>query len=106
MAIDKQLTSFMPHTVTIAPYASKNAYGEDSFSATTRTASAYVEPNQQLAYGDQVNEKTTSKVAYISDTSITINDKITLPDSSTPEIASIVIHNEVVGLEHTMVTFV
>lgn len=105
MAIDKQLTNFMPHTVTIAPFASKNAYGEDSFSATTRSASAYVEPNQQLAFGDQVNEKTTSKIAYISDMNITINDKITLPDSSTPEIASIVIHDEVVGLEHTMVTF-
>ncbi len=106
MAIDKQLTSFMPHTVTIAPFATKNAYGEDSFSGTTRTASAYVEPNQQLAYGDQINEKTTSKIAYISDLNITMNDKITLPDSSAPEIASIVIHDEVVGLEHTMVTFV
>ncbi len=106
MAIDKQLTNFMPHTVTIAPFASKNAYGEDSFSGTTRNASAYVEPNQQLSYGDQANEKTTSKIAYISDMNITINDKITLPDSSTPEIASIVIHDEVVGLEHTMVTFV
>lgn len=106
MAIDKQLTSFMPHTVTIAPFTTKNAYGEDSYSATTRTASAYVEPNQQLAFGDQVNEKTTSKIAYISDLNITINDKITLPDSSTPEIASIVIHDEVAGLEHTMVTFV
>lgn len=106
MAIDKQLTSFMPHTVTIEPFTTKNAYGEDSFSATTRTAPAYVEPNQQLSFGDQINEKTTSKIAYISDLNITINDKITLPDSSTPEIASIVIHNEVVGLEHTMVTFV
>ena len=106
MAIDKQLSSFMPHTVTIAPFATKNAYGEDSFSATTRTASAYVEPNAQFSYGDQVAEKTTNKVAYISDTSITINDKITLPDSSTPDIVSIVLHNEVVGLEHTMVTFI
>lgn len=105
MAIDNQLTSFMPHTVTIAPFTTKNAYGEDSFSGTTRTVSAYVEPNQQLAYGDQVNEKTTSKIAYISDLNITINDKITLPDSSTPDIVSIVIHDEVVGLEHTMVTF-
>jgi hypothetical protein len=105
VAIDKQLSSFMPHTVTIAPFSTKNAYGEDSFSATTRSASAYVEPNTQFSYGDQTVEKTTSKIAYISDTSITINDKITLPDSSTPEIVSIVIHDEVVGLEHTMVTF-
>lgn len=104
MAIDKQLTDFMPHTVTIAPYSTNNVYGEDSYT-TTRTASAYVEPNAQISYSDQEQEKTTSKVAYIADTSITINDKITLPDSSTPKIASISINTVVVGLEHTMVTF-
>jgi len=105
VAIDKQLTNFMPHTVTIAPYTAKNNYGEDTFTA-TRTASAYVEPPKQISKGLQVDTETYSKVAYIADTSITLRDKITLPDNSTPEIESISIHNEVVGLEHTMVTFI
>ena len=104
MAIDKQLTAFMPHTVTIAPYTAKNNYGEDTYT-TTRTASAYVEPAQQLVRGDQIDTENRSKVAYISDTSITLRDRITLPDSSTPEISSISVHTEVAGLEHTMVTF-
>ncbi len=105
MAIDKQLTNFMPHTVTIAPYTAKNNYGEDTYTS-TRTASAYVEPQKQLAQGEQINSETFSRVAYIADTSITLRDKITLPDSSTPEISSISVHTEVVGLEHTMVTFI
>jgi hypothetical protein len=105
VAIDKQLTNFMPHTVTIAPYTAKNNYGENTFT-TTRTASAYVEPNTQISRGEQIDSQTFSRTAYIADTSITLRDKITLPDSSTPEISSISIHTEVAGLEHTMVTFI
>ena len=104
MALDKQLSGFMPHTVTIAPFASKNNYGEDTYT-TTRTASAYVEPSQNINDGNQTDEESRSKQAFIADTSITLRDKITLPDGSTPEISSIAIHTEVVGLEHTVVSF-
>lgn len=104
MAIDKQLSGFMPHTVTIAPYTVKNNYGEDTYT-TTRTASAYVEPSQNITVGNQINEELRSKQAFIADISITLRDKITLPDGSTPEISSIAVHDEVVGLEHTIVTF-
>ena len=105
MAIDRQLLTFMPHTVTIAPFSAKNNYGEDTHSATTRTASAYVEPDRQLQEGTQTDQETRSKTAYISDLSITLRDKITLPDNSTPNIVSVTVHNEVAGLEHTVVVF-
>jgi len=104
MAIDKQLSGFMPHTVTIASFASKNNYGEDTYT-TTRTASAYVEPNQNISMGNQINEESRPKQAFIADTSITLRDKITLPDGSTPEISNISVHTEVIGLEHTVVSF-
>jgi len=104
MTIDRQLLTFMPHTVTIAPYTAKNNYGEDTYTA-TRTASAYVEPDKQMQDGTQIDQETRSKTAYISDTSITLRDKITLPDGSTPNITSVTIHTEVAGLEHAMVTF-
>lgn len=104
MAIDAQVKAFMPHTVTITPYSVKNNYGEDTF-GTARTASAYVEPNTALEAGVQVNEEHRPTSAYIADTSITVRDKITLPDGSTPEIAAIEIHTVVVGLEHTVVRF-
>ena len=105
MAIDPQLTSFMPHTVTIAPYASYNNYGEETFSGSTRTASAYVEPGDQMDRGDQINEKTRSTVAHVADTSITLKDKITLPDGTTPEIGTVETYSFVEGLEHTKVVF-
>jgi hypothetical protein len=104
MALDKQLSSFMPHTVTIAPYSAKNNYGEETYGA-TRTASAYVEPDTQVVSSSTIDEETRSKTAYIADTSITLRDRITLPDGSTPEIASVATHTYVVGLEHTMVVF-
>jgi len=105
VAIDKQLSAFMPHTVTIAPYTAKNNYGEDTYTG-TRTAYAYVEANQNVNMGNQSSEETRPKQAYISDTAITLRDKITLPDGSTPKISSIAIYTEVLGLEHTVVTFI
>lgn len=104
MAIDPQLTAFMPHTVTIQSVSSTNNYGEPTF-GTARTADAYVEPNTTLTATDEVDETHKPTTAYISDTTITIDDKITLPDGTTPEIASIEIHNVVLGLEHTIVRF-
>jgi len=105
MSLDQQLSGFMPHTVTIAPYASYNTYGEETFSGTTRTASAYVEPGKQMDRGDQINEKGRSTTAYIADLSITLRDKITLPDGTTPEISTVEIYNFVGGLDHTKVVF-
>jgi|TARA_X000001382_G_C3100135_1_gene156421 hypothetical protein len=105
MAIDIQLTNFFPHTVTINPYASYNNFGEETFSGSTRTAKAYVEPNNTLRSTDMVKEETRPTRAIVSDTSLTVRDKITLPDDTTPEIAYIEKHTEVVGLEHTVVTF-
>jgi len=104
MAIDPQLTAFMPHTVTIHAVGSTNNYGETVFGA-TRTASAYVEPNTTLTAGDEVEEKHKPTRAYVADTAITIDEKIILPDGTDPEISSIEVHTEVVGLEHTVVTF-
>lgn len=104
MAIDPQLSSFMPHTVTIAPYSSKNNYGENQ-TGTARTARAYVEPNKTLTSDNDSETEHRPTTAYIADTSITLRDTITLPDGTSPQIASIEIHTEVVGLEHTVVRF-
>lgn len=106
MAIDPQLLSFMPHTVTIQPYASVNNYGEDQQNAgSQRTAKAYVEPSKVMADGMQTREDHQPIRAYIADTSITLRDRIILPDGTAPEIASVDKHVEVLGLEHTVVSF-
>lgn len=104
MTIDRQLYTFFPHTVTIYPYSSQNNYGENSF-GTTRSAPAYVEPNRTLSMGMDTVEESKPTTAYIADTSITLKDKIVLPDGTTPRITSIATHTEVIGLEHTVVQF-
>lgn len=105
MTIDRQLYDFMPHTVTIQAFSTKNNYGENSHSATTRTAKAYVEPAKALSYTTTEREQHQPKRIYVADTNITLQDKITLPDGTTPRIDNIEKHVEVVGLEHTIVTF-
>jgi len=104
MAIDPQLLAFMPHTVTIHAVSGTNNYGESTYGA-TRTASAYVEPIAMLSSSDQVDEQHQPTKAYIADTNIVLGEKIVLSDGSDPEVASIEVHTEVVGLEHTVVTF-
>jgi hypothetical protein len=104
VAIDSQLLTFMPHTVTIESFTAKNNYGEDTWGA-SRTAAAYVEPRKVLADSTTIDQETRPLTAYISDTSITLRDRITLPDGSKPQIASVETHIEVLGLEHCVVTF-
>lgn len=105
MTIDRQLYDFMPHVVTIQAYSSRNTYGEVVPSATTRTAKAYVEPTKVLDYRNDHREQHQPKRIYVADTNITLQDKITLPDGSTPRIDTVEKHVEVIGLEHTVVTF-
>jgi len=104
MAIDQQLLSFMPHVVTIYPAGATDNYGDKAL-GTARTARAYVEPNLVLTGTTQIDETHQPTRAYISDTSITIHDKIVFPDGRSPTITSIEIHTVVEGLEHTVVTF-
>ena len=104
MALDPQLVSFFPHTITITPFSSKNNYGEDSY-GTPRTVKAYVEPNQTLSLTTEVNEQTFTRVAYVNDLTLTVRDKITLSDGTIPKIINIETHTAIVGLEHSVVRF-
>lgn len=105
MSLDIQLSAFMPHTVTIQSYSAKNNYGEDTHSATTRTAKAYVDPNKVRDNTVTTQEQHQPTQIYVADTNITLRDKITLPDGTTPKITTVEVHVEVIGLEHTVVTF-
>jgi hypothetical protein len=105
MTIDRQLYDFFPHTVTITPKAGVNDYGETTYSGGSRTAPAYVEPRFTLSATDQIDELHQPTRAYIADTTLTYEDQIEFPDGTTPDIATVETHDEVVGLEHTVVTF-
>lgn len=105
MAIDPQLLSFMPHTVTIQNYSSRNSYGEDTHSGTTRTARAYVEAGFTLDTQNTTREQSQPKQIYVADTNINLQSKITLPDGTVPEIVRVEVYTVVGGLEHTVVTF-
>jgi len=104
MAIDPQLLSFMPHTVTLQNFSSFNNFGEENHSATTRTAKAYVEPNFSMDTQLAVREQSQPKRIYVADTNIDLRTKITLPDGTIPDVVSVEKHLEVIGLEHTVVT--
>ncbi len=105
ISIDWQFVGDYPHTVTITPKSSMNAYGEDVHGGTARTEKAFVEPRQVLSSTAQVDELTQPTRAYINDITVTYEDLITLPDGSTPDIVSVERFDFVDGLDHTIVTF-
>lgn len=105
MALERQLYDFMPHVVTIFPYSARNNYGEDTHSGVSRSARAYVEPTKVRDTMNDTQEVHQPKRIYVADTSITLQDKIVLPDGTSPKITTVERHVEVLGLEHTVVTF-
>jgi hypothetical protein len=104
MALDVQLSDFMPDTVTIHPYASFNNYGERAYGS-TRTAKAYVERGITMSDTGKVESQELPVRVYVADTSITVRDKIVLASGAAPEVREVAVHTEVGGLDHTVVTF-
>lgn len=106
MPVDDMFVRCAPHTVTITPTATKNLYGEVATTGTVRTAKAYVDPTIGVRGGDH-EEVTRPVTAVILDTAITTTDEITLPDGTTPEIASVAVYDSgiITGMEHTVVRF-
>jgi len=104
MALDRQLYDFFPQIVTIATPSGTNSYGETTYGA-SRVARAYFENSKTLSAGDQIDELTFSPRVIVADSSITYEDRITLPDGSIPAIASVETNTVVEGLDHSVVVF-
>lgn len=86
MPVDRDIQLLMPHTVTIATSPTVNNYGERSFGAGTNYTARVVKKIQWIRdiNGDM---KKSFGVVYVDRVSgITPNDRITLPDGTTPPV--------------------
>ena len=83
----------MPDTVTIAPYASQNTYGEETYAAAVTYAARCV-GKQQKVIDLNGNERVSTVTSYLlaAPLTLTVRDKITIPSrfgDTTPEIMAI-----------------
>lgn len=88
MAIDPALQRLAPHTVTISPFSSYNSYGESSFGAGV-SYQCLIEKKPRMVKDAQGKEVVSSAAVYLTSApGITVKDKVTLPDLSSPQILS------------------
>jgi hypothetical protein len=94
----------MPHSITVAPLAGVNDYGEEIYSTgssevATYTARVSYKPTRTLSFqGEEVISAVTVTVA--STTPINATDLVTLPDGSQPPLISVSQHPGPEGLHH------
>lgn len=90
MAINlNDFTHMMPHTVTHSPVLSRDAYGKITYGSATSYTARVVYKNKQVrsSTGELVMAEGIVWLAGV--VSVSGDDKITLPDGSTPQIISV-----------------
>jgi hypothetical protein len=106
MSLEASLQQLMVETVTVAPVTAKDAYGKRTWGTATTFSSCRVQTGNYKVLDSNGQEKVSEgRVYFPNKPTITLNDKITLPDGSTPPILSVDFFGDERGDHHTIVHF-
>lgn len=95
----------MPHTVNIAPYASRDSFGKPSYGADVAHRARVVYKNIHIRASDG-SEKVARGVVYLgSAVVVSPEDRVTLPDTTTPPVLACNNYSDDVGAHHTQIYF-
>jgi len=84
------LEHLLNQSISINVRTGLDGYGRNSYSETTTAYNARVQPKLQMVLDTSGQEKISSAVIYVAGSAdIDVEDMITLPDSTTPEIIKI-----------------
>lgn len=106
MAFDEAFLSFMDSTITVTTRASHNNYGEASYSTSSATYRARIVEKPgfvRSANGEEVGYSHTLWVRSTGSVSITVTDKIALPDGTAPPIVAVERYPDDEGEHHCKV---
>lgn len=106
MTIEAAFLEMMPSTVSWYPVSSTDAYGRRTFSGTAQTQRCRVQISKQMARdanGKQVTEE--GRVYFYGPSTITIDDRLILPDGTTQVILSVETRNDQFGTHCTVASF-
>jgi hypothetical protein len=95
----------MPHTVTHAPLASRDAYGAPTYGAGVDYTARVLYKNQRVRAADGAEVVARGSVWFVGTPTVSPEDKITLPDATTPPLLSVEQYADADGAHHTKVYF-
>jgi hypothetical protein len=104
-SIEPAFLELMPSTVTINSVSSTNEYGIRTFGSST-TVSCRIQKSSRLVItedGKQVPEE--GRVYCYGTATVTVNDKLTLPDNTVVPILSVETRNNEAGAFVTVISF-
>ncbi|MFW6079000.1 MAG: hypothetical protein ACODAE_05225 [Gemmatimonadota bacterium] len=105
MSLDPQLLDLAPHSVTVNAFSTRDADGAATYSTAGSTYSALVDETPRRIRTAAGEEVVSAATVYLLSTSadIGVQDKLTLPDGSTPKILRTAEHADEDGTHHTVV---
>lgn len=83
------VTAYLNQTVTLEPYASTDAYGARTYGAAASVSARVVRKRQEIRDAGGETRISKAQVLIEGDQSVSLSDRITLPDGTMPPILSI-----------------
>lgn len=106
MAIDSLLTDLMIESISVAAVASKDAYGKRTWGSPSTISNCRVQTGDHKILDSLGQEKVANGRIYVPGApTLTLNDKITLPDGSSPPILSIERFGDENGSHHSVIHY-
>lgn len=104
--MESDLLSLMPHTITIAPWSSQNAYGEPTYGAAV-SYTARVQGKMQMVRDATGIERVSTVTVYVATTAaIGPKDRLVLPTGfspASPPILAVARHSDENGDHHVVI---
>lgn len=87
--------TWLRSTVAISPYSGMDGFGQSTFSAAVDHKCLIVQKNVKTFAADGAEVVSSTQIYLDGSASISVNDKIVLPDSSSPRILNVGISNDI-----------
>lgn len=106
MTIDAALLEIMVDTITIAGVATRDAYGKRTWSSATTVTHCRVQTGAHKVTDTEGTEVIASGKVYVPGSpTLTLYDKVTLPDGTQPPIITVDRVGDEIGSNHTVIHY-
>jgi hypothetical protein len=96
----------MPSVITIYPKTSRDGYGKGTFSGSGTAVRCRIQDAQNVSSGSDTRDVIETGVIYCYGTpTVTVDDKVVMPDSKVVKITAIDVVGDDEGLHHTIIRF-
>ena len=108
MSFSTALLSMMPSTLRVSTRSAHSNYGAPTFTGSTVKYRARIVQKPGFVRGPEMEEVAYRHVAWVRSTgatSITVSDRVTLPDGTTPPVVAVEMYPDEDGINNRKVFF-